>query len=163
MVTPSHGGTVVGGHEFDLPISQPQQPASDSSDQTAMPTASQTPTPAQVPAPAMDQLSPLPSATPRSPATSKPRPVSMPPQSAFSSDAADATDIDPSNSDDPAVNPEVSSLLRLVDESRYRHTSRRSSNKILNEYILSKTLGAGSMGKVKLATHSKTGEKVCTF
>jgi serine/threonine protein kinase len=33
----------------------------------------------------------------------------------------------------------------------------------LGDYTLSKTLGAGSMGKVKLATHNITGEKVCVF
>jgi serine/threonine protein kinase len=36
----------------------------------------------------------------------------------------------------------------------------RSTNRILGDYTLSKTLGAGSMGKVKLATHNVTGEKV---
>ena len=38
--------------------------------------------------------------------------------------------------------------------------SSRSSNKILGDYTLSKVLGAGSMGKVKLAIHNVTGEKV---
>ncbi|KAF7969621.1 hypothetical protein HWV62_26795 [Athelia sp. TMB] len=33
------------------------------------------------------------------------------------------------------------------------------SNRILDDYTLGKTLGAGSMGKVKLATHKITGEK----
>ena len=36
----------------------------------------------------------------------------------------------------------------------------RTSNRILGDYTLSKTLGAGSMGKVKLAHHNVTGEKV---
>ncbi|OBZ72950.1 Protein kinase kin1 [Grifola frondosa] len=36
----------------------------------------------------------------------------------------------------------------------------RSSNRILGDYTLSKTLGAGSMGKVKLAHHNVTGEKL---
>lgn len=39
----------------------------------------------------------------------------------------------------------------------------RGSNRLLGDYILSKTLGAGSMGKVKLATHTTTGEKVSFF
>jgi hypothetical protein len=39
------------------------------------------------------------------------------------------------------------------------HKSKRS-NRVLGDYTLSKTLGAGSMGKVKLATHNITGEKV---
>ena len=33
-------------------------------------------------------------------------------------------------------------------------------NRVLGDYTLSKTLGAGSMGKVKLAHHNVTGEKV---
>jgi serine/threonine protein kinase len=37
-----------------------------------------------------------------------------------------------------------------------------SRNRILGDYTLSKTLGAGSMGKVKLAHHNVTGEKVST-
>ena len=36
----------------------------------------------------------------------------------------------------------------------------RSSNRVLGDYTLGKTLGAGSMGKVKLAYHNLTGEKV---
>ena len=38
----------------------------------------------------------------------------------------------------------------------------RSGTRILGDYTLSKTLGAGSMGKVKLAHHNITGEKVST-
>jgi serine/threonine protein kinase len=39
--------------------------------------------------------------------------------------------------------------------------SGRSSNRQLGDYTLSKSLGAGSMGKVKLAHHNLTGHKVC--
>ncbi|KAJ7709205.1 hypothetical protein B0H14DRAFT_3525222 [Mycena olivaceomarginata] len=39
-------------------------------------------------------------------------------------------------------------------------SSSKRSNRILGDYTLSKTLGAGSMGKVKLATHNITGEKL---
>ncbi|KAF7349497.1 Non-specific serine/threonine protein kinase [Mycena sanguinolenta] len=39
-------------------------------------------------------------------------------------------------------------------------SSKKRSNRILGDYTLSKTLGAGSMGKVKLATHNITGEKL---
>jgi len=53
---------------------------------------------------------------------------------------------------------------RPVEEPKQRHasstTKSRGSNRILGDYTLSKTLGAGSMGKVKLATHNVTGEKV---
>lgn len=45
-------------------------------------------------------------------------------------------------------------------KQRQPSKSGRSSNRILGDYTLSKTLGAGSMGKVKLATHNVTGEKV---
>ncbi|KAJ7485049.1 CAMK/CAMKL/Kin1 protein kinase [Mycena galericulata] len=37
---------------------------------------------------------------------------------------------------------------------------KKRVNRTLGEYTLSKTLGAGSMGKVKLATHNATGEKL---
>lgn len=48
-------------------------------------------------------------------------------------------------------------------ERRHATSSRTSrSNRILGDYTLSKTLGAGSMGKVKLATHNITGEQVFT-
>ena len=53
------------------------------------------------------------------------------------------------------------------DSTRHRErgdgssgTRTRTSNRILGDYTLSKTLGAGSMGKVKLAHHNVTGEKV---
>lgn len=53
------------------------------------------------------------------------------------------------------------------NRERRRHRDEHStagkssrSNRILGDYTLSKTLGAGSMGKVKLATHNITGEKV---
>jgi serine/threonine protein kinase len=42
-------------------------------------------------------------------------------------------------------------------------TVSKRTNRILGDYTLSKTLGAGSMGKVKLATHNITGEKVRAF
>ncbi|KAJ7472050.1 hypothetical protein FB451DRAFT_1090269, partial [Mycena latifolia] len=47
-------------------------------------------------------------------------------------------------------------------EARTRPSSSNAkrSNRILGDYTLSKTLGAGSMGKVKLATHNVTGEKL---
>lgn len=42
--------------------------------------------------------------------------------------------------------------------SRSQRSGR--SNRVLGDYTLGKTLGAGSMGKVKLAYHNITGEKV---
>ncbi|KAJ7102911.1 hypothetical protein C8R44DRAFT_834668 [Mycena epipterygia] len=44
--------------------------------------------------------------------------------------------------------------------TRPASSSAKRSNRILGDYTLSKTLGAGSMGKVKLATHNITGEKL---
>ena len=147
--TPTHGGTVLGGHEFDLPIGQlqQQQQSSEGSNTTATP---QQPRSAQLPT-ARDQLQPLPAAVPRSGSNNKPRPVSMPPQT-FNAGAAT-----PSNGS--------TDKERLVEEAKQRHVSSttkssRGSNRILGDYTLSKTLGAGSMGKVKLATHNVTGEKV---
>ncbi|KAJ6510732.1 hypothetical protein C8R45DRAFT_965014 [Mycena sanguinolenta] len=67
---------------------------------------------------------------------SRQRPTSMPPQPT-EAQAADA------------------------DASQTKTTSpSKRSNRILGDYTLSKTLGAGSMGKVKLATHNITGEKL---
>jgi hypothetical protein len=146
-VTPSHGGTVLGGHEFDLPIAQSQQQSS-GNNTNAMPSPPQQPLSAQLPT-NRDQLHSLPAATPRSGTSNRPRPVSMPPQAYSTTPAAasnGSTDRD-----------------RPADEPKQRHAtskSGRSSNRILGDYTLSKTLGAGSMGKVKLATHNVTGEKV---
>ncbi|KAJ7709208.1 hypothetical protein B0H14DRAFT_3902885 [Mycena olivaceomarginata] len=67
---------------------------------------------------------------------SRQRPASMPPQPT----EAKAADADPARARQPS--------------------SSKRSNRILGDYTLSKTLGAGSMGKVKLATHNITGEKL---
>ncbi|PPR05012.1 hypothetical protein CVT24_010205 [Panaeolus cyanescens] len=90
----------------------------------------------------------------------RPRPVSMPPQS-----------YTPPSSTPNTVSEQRDNHQRPHDENRERRsrhrdehghsTSRPSrSNRILGDYTLSKTLGAGSMGKVKLATHNITGEKL---
>ena len=51
---------------------------------------------------------------------------------------------------------------RQSDRHRGHGSTNKSSrsNRILGDYTLTKTLGAGSMGKVKLATHNLTGEQV---
>ncbi|KAJ7689047.1 hypothetical protein B0H17DRAFT_937855 [Mycena rosella] len=54
------------------------------------------------------------------------------------------------------VAPEGDGELRTRPSS----STAKRSNRILGDYTLSKTLGAGSMGKVKLATHNITGEKL---
>ncbi|CAE6412490.1 unnamed protein product [Rhizoctonia solani] len=119
--TPSHGGTVTAGHEYDMAISPPAQEAP----------ASPTPRPRPVNAAAIAAR----------------RPVSMPPQT--STQAA-------------AIQERMS-----VDENREREKEQRkaksqekSRGRILGDYVLTKTLGAGSMGKVKLAVHTPTGQKL---
>lgn len=131
--TPSHGGIVPGGFEYDMPISQVQ--------------------PGHQPQP-----------QPRLSTSTRPRPVSMPPQS-FNAAAAAIPSPGPAT-DDRASERDKDTRDRDRDRERERRhvpSSRTSrSNRILGDYTLSKTLGAGSMGKVKLATHNMTGEQVVT-
>ena len=80
----------------------------------------------------------------RSVSSAKARPVSMPPQSQTAqptSSAAPRTDEAP-------------------PRSRNGTKSGGSRNRQLGDYTLSKSLGAGSMGKVKLAHHNLSGAKV---
>lgn len=134
-VTPSHGG-LISGHEFDMTISPPhpqyQSQASSPSHTTALP-------------------APLPRGS--TPNSHRQRPVSMPPQTFLLAGTAN-----------PAPTSETRERSHDENKERRRHrddTTRSSrSNRILGDYTLSKTLGAGSMGKVKLATHNITGEKV---
>jgi hypothetical protein len=84
------------------------------------------------------------------PSSRRPRPLSMPPQS-YAPVVAATADVSDSKNDE-------NSQRR---KHREEHTKPSRSNRILGDYTLSKTLGAGSMGKVKLATHNITGEKVC--
>lgn len=85
----------------------------------------------------------------------KPRPVSMPPPLPYNTTPGSAT----TSSSDTKDRPRGPSGDRR--QHRDASSSRPSrSNRILGDYTLSKTLGAGSMGKVKLATHNITGEKV---
>ncbi|TFK51224.1 Pkinase-domain-containing protein [Heliocybe sulcata] len=139
QVTPSHGGTVVAGHEYDLPIHQP----SESSSAPGATTPRQETTSGMSSATQTQQ-----SYTPRSREPShKPRPVSMPPQASHTAPA-------PTERDKGAMDD--GSKHRSRDGSS---SKPRSSNRVLGDYTLSKTLGAGSMGKVKLAHHNITGEK----
>ena len=138
LPTPTHGG-LVAGPEYDVPITQkpiaaqtPDRP--DKGRQTStMDRAERTERYAQPQARA-------------SSASQRPRPVSMPPQ-AYA----------------PPTNGERD---QRYEEGRHGRPEGSSSSKsrggtrILGDYTLSKTLGAGSMGKVKLAHHNITGEKV---
>jgi serine/threonine protein kinase KIN1/2 len=145
-ITPSHGG-MVQGHEFDLPISQKipdteqaQTPVRDPP-QLATNGAHATP-PIALPAPPGQGVSPR-----RTTSVNKPRPVSMPPQPSV----PPANDRDRQHGEDGA---------RRGGKTESVSGTRRTSNRVLGDYTLSKTLGAGSMGKVKLAHHNITGEKV---
>lgn len=116
QITPSHGGVVAVGDEYEMPISRADEQEDIS-----------------------ERENPQQRVVPRTTSSShKPRPVSMPPQN-YNVNAEDAQN---------GRRKEASSTSKS-----------RSSNRILGDYTLSKTLGAGSMGKVKLATHNVTGEK----
>ncbi|CAE7144925.1 unnamed protein product [Rhizoctonia solani] len=118
-VTPSHGGTVTAGHEFDMAISPPQEP-----------------------------VSPTPRPRPVNPAAiAARRPVSMPPQT-----SAQATAIQERMSTDENREKE--------NNARRGKSQEKSRGRVLGDYVLTKTLGAGSMGKVKLAVHTPTGQKL---
>lgn len=144
QITPSHGG-MIGGHEFEMPVSQSQ------SQQPHPSTPNHNPTTA-APAPALR------GSTPNS---HRPRPVSMPPQPYAATPPVGTSNQTPSSSETRERSDENRERRRHRDE--HSSTTGRSSrsNRILGDYTLSKTLGAGSMGKVKLATHNITGEKVC--
>jgi hypothetical protein len=143
-ITPLQAG-MIGGHEFNMQISQPTQPHTQS-------LSSNTP--------------PLPAPVPRnSLSANRPRPMSMPPQTymmAVGTGAGSTT-----SSSDAKERPQLAADDNVQPKKTHRdgsHTPKPSrSNRILGDYTLSKTLGAGSMGKVKLATHNVTGEKVRFF
>ena len=63
----------------------------------------------------------------------------------------------------PCIEKSSHSGLTLAMSNGQKRQSggpRTRSSKLLGDYTLAKTLGAGSMGKVKLATHNLSGEKV---
>lgn len=136
QVTPSHGG-LIGGHEFDMTISQPPHPQY----------------PSQPSSPPHTTALPAPLPRGSTPNSHRQRPVSMPPQTFVQASTANPA---------PASETRERSHDENRERRRHRDDTPRSSrsNRILGDYTLSKTLGAGSMGKVKLATHNVTGEKV---
>lgn len=132
-ITPSHGG-MVAGPEYDVPITQKPITAQTPDRERRIPTMDRTER--------TERYAPS-----RSSSTAqKPRPVSMPPQ-AYAPPTS--TDRDQRHDDSRHGRTEGSSTSKA-----------RSGTRILGDYTLSKTLGAGSMGKVKLAHHNITGEKV---
>jgi hypothetical protein len=98
-----------------------------------------------------DQVSSSP--PPRRTTTARPRPLSMPPVASAA----------------PAASSDVPSHSRAPQEHRQQdyHASRRGGSRpvvrVVGNYSLGKTVGAGSMGKVKLAYHNMTGEKVSRY
>ncbi|KAF8329805.1 uncharacterized protein EI90DRAFT_2996982 [Cantharellus anzutake] len=161
QITPSHGG-LVQGHEFDLPISPsnrstvPRDPsplrqsevvngnthtsaAARQSQQATLPTIPQSPPPPETPT--------TPQAPRPQPTQPRSRPISMPPQQ--------------------AKFPNGTSTTESMNENRARAFHKddgvirsRASGKLLGMYTLTKTLGAGSMGKVKLAINNVNGEQL---
>jgi serine/threonine protein kinase len=49
---------------------------------------------------------------------------------------------------------------RRASHERHEETARVKPRKVIGNFTLTNTLGAGSMGKVKLAVHNLTNEKV---
>jgi hypothetical protein len=87
-------------------------------------------------------------------AASKPRPMSLPPTSYAPSYSGTSSERPRQYVEQPLASAQRHSQRGLEP------TKQRTTNRILGDYTLSKTLGAGSMGKVKLAHHNVTGEKV---
>ena len=83
--------------------------------------------------------------------STRPRPVSMPP-------ITNAESLAMTTSPDQASHDQEH---RPQGHSSSRRGASRTTVKVIGSYSLGKTLGAGSMGKVKLAYHNQTGEKVC--
>lgn len=144
QITPSHGG-MIGGHEFDMSIAEPTFPTQ--------------PLPSQ-------RTETTPQPVPRYPQSQRPRPMSMPPQ-AYNTGTPTAGGPSPATSSSEtrdrsqmAADEPTSSRRQHRDAGNSSNSRPSRSNRILGDYTLSKTLGAGSMGKVKLATHNITGEKV---
>lgn len=159
--TPTHGGMVT-GMEYDMAINS-RSPNRDVSPlrPAATPATNRPSTPSKSPAPpasttdeADAQTSTTAAEGPEQPIAPTPRiqsingsrqrPVSMPPQSYASSTATS----------------EPRSSRNHDSQHRSKQTGR-----VLGSYTMTKTLGAGSMGKVKLSVHNQTGEKVrrCMF
>jgi hypothetical protein len=89
-------------------------------------------------------------------AASKPRPMSLPPTSYSQSYSGTSSERPRQYVEQPLASAQRHSQRGLEPPKQ------RTTNRILGDYTLSKTLGAGSMGKVKLAHHNVTGEKVRT-
>ena len=85
----------------------------------------------------------------------RPRPMSLPPPTYSPSSSGTSSERPRHHVEQPLATAQRHSQ-RGLEAPR-----QRTTNRVLGDYTLSKTLGAGSMGKVKLAHHNVTGEKVC--
>jgi serine/threonine protein kinase len=85
----------------------------------------------------------------------RPRPMSLPPPTYSPSYSGTSSERPRQHVEQPLASAQRHSQRGLEPPKQ------RTTNRILGDYTLSKTLGAGSMGKVKLAHHNITGEKVC--
>ena len=130
--SPTHGGTVDTGYEYDMAIAEKTG----------------------------GELQPAPTTVHQAPAqkrpgasSQRPRPVSMPPQSYGQPNGPVPAERERQPADENSRR----------QHGRDQSTSRvsRGSSRVLGDYTLGKTLGAGSMGKVKLAQHANSDEKVC--
>ncbi|KAH8114010.1 hypothetical protein DFH11DRAFT_1595338, partial [Phellopilus nigrolimitatus] len=65
----------------------------------------------------------------------------------------------PAGGDGGEMHAPAASQAPLESSTNIRTRKSRSSISVLGDYMLGKTLGAGSMGKVDLAYHDLTGEK----
>jgi serine/threonine protein kinase KIN1/2 len=133
--TPTHGGTVNTGSEYDYFIAEKLPPTNQEVLNAALPT----PTPRR-----------------SMPTTQRPRPMSMPPQ-------AYGQPTTPTPAERDRIPSDALTKRSQSKEQNSSVRSARSSNRILGDYTLSKTLGAGSMGKVKLAHHSVSDETASTY
>lgn len=99
--------------------------------------------------------------------STRPRPLSMPPQGYNSQAQAQAHGQERDREREREREARhAQSTQRNGDQqqngsTRHREHRTRPTNRVIGNYTMTKTLGAGTMGKVKLATHNVTGEKAC--
>ncbi|KAI0065081.1 Pkinase-domain-containing protein [Artomyces pyxidatus] len=153
-ITPSHGG-MIAGHEFDLPIAQPTQANYPTTQQKTTAPQPQSDYYKQFLQPEQSPNLPnrLPAPTPRG-TVPRPRPMSLPPQSFTPSHSGGSADRGRQHAEDRGHGGGGAKHQPRGPEA----PKSRTTNRILGNYTLSRTLGAGSMGKVKLAHHNITGE-----
>lgn len=134
-----------------------------------LPNASSTPTDT-VTIPVPPKGSPKQKFTAAPPQTRLPDTPSSPPRPSTSREVPTLADSADSPRRRPATSTDVQRLSRekstkegeerKSDREKEKEKDNTRSRKVLGEWTMSKTLGAGSMGKVKLGISSITGEKV---